>query len=112
MGRMHAPGKGLSLPALPYCHRVPTWLKLTSDDVKEQIYELAKKGLTPSQTRECISFPFPASRSFLNFLAHGPFTFQVSSAAFSNLSLSLALLLLSCLLYCHDSDSPVSPFAF
>uniref|UniRef100_A0A8D2D1H2 Small ribosomal subunit protein uS15 n=1 Tax=Sciurus vulgaris TaxID=55149 RepID=A0A8D2D1H2_SCIVU len=28
---------------------VPTWLKLTSDDVKEQIYKLAKKGLTPSQ---------------------------------------------------------------
>ncbi|EHB18035.1 40S ribosomal protein S13 [Heterocephalus glaber] len=28
---------------------VPTCLKLTSDDVKEQIYKLAKKGLTPSQ---------------------------------------------------------------
>lgn len=28
---------------------MPTWLKLTSDDVKEQIYKLAKKGLTPSQ---------------------------------------------------------------
>ena len=25
------------------------WLKLTPDDVKEQIYKLAKKGLTPSQ---------------------------------------------------------------
>lgn len=25
------------------------WLKLTADDVKEQIYKLAKKGLTPSQ---------------------------------------------------------------
>jgi len=25
------------------------WLKLTSDDVKDQIYKLAKKGLTPSQ---------------------------------------------------------------
>ncbi|KAG2461999.1 P3C2A kinase, partial [Polypterus senegalus] len=30
-----------------YCGLV--WLKLTSDDVKEQIYKLAKKGLTPSQ---------------------------------------------------------------
>ncbi|KAB0343548.1 hypothetical protein FD754_020474 [Muntiacus muntjak] len=49
MGRMHAPGKGLSQPALPYRRNVPTWLKLTSDDVKEQIYKLAKKGLTPSQ---------------------------------------------------------------
>ena len=25
------------------------WLKLTSEDVKEQIFKLAKKGLTPSQ---------------------------------------------------------------
>uniref|UniRef100_A0A8C6EIJ3 Small ribosomal subunit protein uS15 N-terminal domain-containing protein n=1 Tax=Microcebus murinus TaxID=30608 RepID=A0A8C6EIJ3_MICMU len=49
MGRMHAPGKGLSQSALPYRPSVPTWLKLTSDDVKEQIYKLAKKGLTPSQ---------------------------------------------------------------
>uniref|UniRef100_A0A8C5QXQ3 Small ribosomal subunit protein uS15 n=1 Tax=Leptobrachium leishanense TaxID=445787 RepID=A0A8C5QXQ3_9ANUR len=49
MGRMHAPGKGLSQSALLYRRRVPMWLKLTSDDVKEQIYKLAKKGLTPSQ---------------------------------------------------------------
>uniref|UniRef100_A0AC11EJC8 Uncharacterized protein n=1 Tax=Ovis aries TaxID=9940 RepID=A0AC11EJC8_SHEEP len=49
MGRMHAPGKGLSQSALPYRRSVPTWLKLTSDEVKEQIYKLAKKGLTPSQ---------------------------------------------------------------
>ncbi|XP_043852686.1 40S ribosomal protein S13-like [Dromiciops gliroides] len=49
MGRMHAPGKGLSQSSLPYCRSVPTWLKLTSEDVKEQIYKLAKKGLTPSQ---------------------------------------------------------------
>uniref|UniRef100_A0A672HJA9 Small ribosomal subunit protein uS15 n=1 Tax=Salarias fasciatus TaxID=181472 RepID=A0A672HJA9_SALFA len=49
MGRMHAPGKGLSQSALPYRRSVPTWLKLTSDDVKEQIFKLAKKGLTPSQ---------------------------------------------------------------
>jgi len=49
MGRMHAPGKGISQSSLPYRRSVPTWLKLTSDDVKEQIYKLAKKGLTPSQ---------------------------------------------------------------
>lgn len=41
--------KGISASALPYRRSVPTWLKLTSDDVKEQIYKLAKKGLTPSQ---------------------------------------------------------------
>ncbi|XP_067935227.1 small ribosomal subunit protein uS15 [Watersipora subatra] len=49
MGRMHAPGKGISQSALPYRRSVPTWLKLTSDDVKEQIFKLARKGLTPSQ---------------------------------------------------------------
>ena len=35
--------------ALPYRRSISIWLKLTSDDVKEQIYKLAKKGLTPSQ---------------------------------------------------------------
>merc|ERR1711944_307540 len=47
--RMHAPGKGISQSALPYRRSVPTWLKVTSEDVKEQIFKLAKKGLTPSQ---------------------------------------------------------------
>ncbi|KAG3285621.1 RPS13-like [Ictidomys tridecemlineatus] len=45
MGHMH----GLSQSALPDLCSVPTWLKLTFDDVKDQIYRLAKKGLTPSQ---------------------------------------------------------------
>merc|ERR1712235_236646 len=49
MGRMHAPGKGISQSALPYRRSVPTWLKLSSEDVTEQIFKLAKKGLTPSQ---------------------------------------------------------------
>eukprot|EP00123_Amoebidium_parasiticum_P019263 comp24397_c0_seq1/m.46664 comp24397_c0_seq1/g.46664 ORF comp24397_c0_seq1/g.46664 comp24397_c0_seq1/m.46664 type:complete len:151 (-) comp24397_c0_seq1:49-501(-) len=49
MGRMHTPGKGISRSALPYRRSVPSWLKLTSEEVKDQIYKLAKKGLTPSQ---------------------------------------------------------------
>lgn len=49
MGRMHAPGKGISQSALPYRRSVPQWLKITSDEVKDQIFKLAKKGLTPSQ---------------------------------------------------------------
>ena len=49
MGRMHAPGKGISQSALPYRRSVPNWLKLTPDDVKDHILKLAKKGLTPSQ---------------------------------------------------------------
>merc|ERR1711862_434224 len=48
-GRIHAPGKGISQSALPYRRSVPQWMKLTSDDVKDQIFKLAKKGLTPSQ---------------------------------------------------------------
>ena len=49
MGRMHAPGKGISDSALPFKRTVPSWLKLTSEDVVDQICKLAKKGLTPSQ---------------------------------------------------------------
>merc|ERR1712241_1113666 len=49
MGRMHNPGKGISQSALPYRRSVPTWLKLTSEDVVDQICKLAKKGLKPSQ---------------------------------------------------------------
>ncbi|CAF0769896.1 unnamed protein product [Didymodactylos carnosus] len=49
MGRMHAPGKGISDSALPYKRTVPSWLKLTAEDVIDQICKLAKKGLTPSQ---------------------------------------------------------------
>merc|ERR1711872_508254 len=49
MGRMGAPGKGISQSALPYRRPVPQWMKMSSDEVKEQIFKLAKKGLTPSQ---------------------------------------------------------------
>ncbi|VDO41210.1 unnamed protein product [Onchocerca flexuosa] len=49
MGRMHNPGKGISQSALPYRRSVPTWLKLSSEEVQEQITRLAKKGLRPSQ---------------------------------------------------------------
>ncbi|KAL1790528.1 40S ribosomal protein S13 [Sigmodon hispidus] len=34
---------------LSYRRSIPTWLKLISDGMKEQIYKLARKGLTPSQ---------------------------------------------------------------
>lgn len=46
---MHNAGKGISQSAVPYRRSVPTWLKLTSEDVQEQITRLAKKGLRPSQ---------------------------------------------------------------
>ncbi|KZP09722.1 hypothetical protein FIBSPDRAFT_914028 [Athelia psychrophila] len=48
MGRMHAPGKGISSSSLPYRRGPPTWLKTTPDDVVEHTIKLACKGLTPS----------------------------------------------------------------
>ena len=34
---------------MSFLRSVPQWLKITSDEVKDQIFKLAKKGLTPSQ---------------------------------------------------------------
>jgi len=49
MGRMHAPGKGISRSALPYRRNAPSWCKTEAEQVKEEIVKFAKKGLTPSQ---------------------------------------------------------------
>ncbi|KZO94189.1 hypothetical protein CALVIDRAFT_484750 [Calocera viscosa TUFC12733] len=49
MGRMHAPGKGISSSALPYSRTPPSWSKTTPEEVCDQIFKLARKGLTPSQ---------------------------------------------------------------
>lgn len=49
MGRMHAPGKGISKSALPYKRTPPSWHKVPAADVEDHVCKLAKKGLTPSQ---------------------------------------------------------------
>ncbi len=49
MGRMHAPGKGISRSSLPFRRAPPTWCKVDAEKVKEEIVKFAKKGLTPSQ---------------------------------------------------------------
>lgn len=49
MGRMHSRGKGISKSALPYKRTPPSWLKVTPEEVEEQICKFAKKGLTPSE---------------------------------------------------------------
>ena len=49
MGRLHAPGKGISKSARPYKRTPPSWLKISAADVEEHVCKLAKKGLTPSQ---------------------------------------------------------------
>ncbi|KAI3402919.1 TFB4 [Candida oxycetoniae] len=48
MGRMHSSGKGISSSAIPYSRNSPSWFKLSSNDVVEQIIKYARKGLTPS----------------------------------------------------------------
>ena len=40
MGRMHAPGKGISRRALPYKRTPPSWLKMTAADVEENVCKL------------------------------------------------------------------------
>ncbi|KAK9277154.1 hypothetical protein L1049_006693 [Liquidambar formosana] len=40
---------GISASALPYKRTPPSWLKISGQDVEENICKFAKKGLTPSQ---------------------------------------------------------------
>lgn len=49
MGRLHSNGKGISASAIPYSRTPPAWLKVTPEQVVDQICKLAKKGATPSQ---------------------------------------------------------------
>ena len=49
MGRLHSKGKGISKSAIPYSRTPPSWLKVTPDQIVDQICKLAKKGATPSQ---------------------------------------------------------------
>merc|ERR1711934_262565 len=44
MGKMHAPGKGMSSSALPFVRKAPIWLRMSND----AIVKLSKKGFRPS----------------------------------------------------------------
>lgn len=46
---MHSKGKGISASALPYRRSQPTWSKATPEEVCDQIFKLARRGLSPSQ---------------------------------------------------------------
>ena len=52
MGRLHSKGKGISNSAIPYSRAVPAWLKVTPDQVVDQICKLARKGATVSVVAE------------------------------------------------------------
>lgn len=43
MGRMHNPGKGMAKSAIPYRRSVPSWQKMTAEEVQDQIVKMAKK---------------------------------------------------------------------
>ncbi|GMI98327.1 ribosomal protein S13A, POINTED FIRST LEAF 2 [Hibiscus trionum] len=52
MGRMHSRGKGISASALPYKRTPPSWLKISSQDVEDNIcYKILRilkaHGLAP-----------------------------------------------------------------
>ena len=46
---MHSKGKGISASALPYRRSQPSWSKATAEEVCDQIFKLARRGLAPSQ---------------------------------------------------------------
>ena len=41
--------KGISRSARPYRRTPPSWLKVTPEEVCDQVIKLARKGMTPSQ---------------------------------------------------------------
>ena len=49
MGRMYSKGKGIARRCLPYRKSAPSWVRVASNDLIEQIVKLAKKGNMPSQ---------------------------------------------------------------
>ena len=61
MGRMYSKGKGIARRCLPYRKAAPSWVQISSNDLVEQIYKLAKKGSSPSQIgvtlRDCHGIP-------------------------------------------------------
>ena len=61
MGRMYSKGKGIARRCLPYRKAAPSWVRISSNDLVDQIIKLAKKGFTPSQIgvtlRDCHGIP-------------------------------------------------------
>merc|ERR1712013_368973 len=58
---MYSKGKGIARRCLPYRKAAPSWVQISSNDLVEQIYKLAKKGSSPSQIgvtlRDCHGIP-------------------------------------------------------
>uniref|UniRef100_H0UT04 Small ribosomal subunit protein uS15 n=1 Tax=Cavia porcellus TaxID=10141 RepID=H0UT04_CAVPO len=67
MGRMHAPGKGLSQSALPYRRSVPTVTE-RSDDVKRQIYNWPRRGVILRDSHGVAQVRFVTGNKILRIL--------------------------------------------
>mmetsp|Transcript_17122 Transcript_17122/g.42052 ORF Transcript_17122/g.42052 Transcript_17122/m.42052 type:complete len:154 (+) Transcript_17122:37-498(+) len=48
MGRMHAPGKGISGSAIPYRRAPHSWCKITPKEVSDLVCRFARKGYKPA----------------------------------------------------------------
>merc|ERR1739840_91439 len=61
MGSMNSKVKGIARRCLPYRKAAPSWVRISSNDLVDQIIKLAKKGFTPSQIgvtlRDCHGIP-------------------------------------------------------
>ena len=47
MGRMHSKGKGISKSALPYKRSPPSWLKITTAEVRRSHFDETVSGAMP-----------------------------------------------------------------
>lgn len=46
---MYSKGKGIARRCLPYRKAAPSWVRISTNDLVDQIIKLSKKGFTPSQ---------------------------------------------------------------
>lgn len=64
MGRMHSNGKGKSRSALPYKRTSPSWLKVTSGEVRRRAAYAGAGGVAPA-CKAGGPLPLPLARPLL-----------------------------------------------
>lgn len=96
---MHDPGKVCFQLLLPYRCSFPSWLKLTSDKLKEQIYKLAKKRpdslpnrVIPRKSHGVSQDCFVTSNEIPRILKSKGISMTISSTWFKKWSLSASIL--------------------
>ena len=73
MGPVHTPRKGLSQWTLPDSHSISTWLKLTSDNVKDRSTNWPRRAcvLLTESLQSCPTLCDPMNCSLLGSSVHG-----------------------------------------